>query len=103
MKKKNNLNEEVINEYFIYLLYMTNEKGHFKGEMLKNWRENELKTLKEMNDYWMININLDKLREDINITNIKSPNNISENNKNIEIGVLKTKKIYSFGIRRLRG
>ena len=35
MKKNNNLNEEVINEYFLYLLYMTNEKGHFKGEMLK--------------------------------------------------------------------
>ena len=46
-----------------------------------------------MNDYWMININLDKLREDINITNIKSPINISENNKNIENGCWKLKNI----------
>ena len=80
-KKDNNFNEKIINEYFIYLLYMTNEKGYFSGDIFKSWKENCLKTLKEMNDYCMININLDKVREEINITSTKFLTNISENNK----------------------
>ena len=86
-KKDNEINEEKINEYFIYLLYMSWGKGYFQGEIFKNWRENGLKTLEEMNDYCIININLDRLREEINNTNIKVPINISENNKNIYLKI----------------
>ena len=71
-KKDNEMDQDKINKYFIYLLYMSWEKGYFQGKMFKNWRENGLKTLEEMNDYCMININLDRLREEINIINIKS-------------------------------
>ena len=57
------MNQDTQNEYFIYLLYMSWEKSYFQGKIFKNWRENGLKTLEEMNDYCMININLDRLRE----------------------------------------
>ena len=86
-KKDHNINEKIINEYFIYLLYMTNEKEYFTGDIFKNWRENGLKTLEEMNDYCMININLGKLREDISITSIKSFINISENDKSTYLNI----------------
>ena len=86
-KKDNEVNQDTISKYFIYLLYMSRERGYFQGKMFKNWRENGLKTLEEMNDYCMININLDKLREEINTTNNKSPINISENNKNIYLKI----------------
>ena len=86
-KKDNEMDKDTINKYFIYLLYMSWEKGYFQGKMFKNWRENGLKTLEEMNDYCMININLDRLREDISITNIKFPINISENNKNAYLNI----------------
>ena len=87
MKKDNEMDQDTINRYFIYLLYMSWEKGYIQGKMFKNWRKNGLKTLEEMNDYCMININLDKLREEINITNIKVPIKISENNKNVYLKI----------------
>ena len=86
-KKDNEIDQDTKNEYFIYLLYMSWEKDYFQGKMFKNWRENGLKTLEEMNDYCMININLDRLREDIYITSIKVPINISENNKNTYLSI----------------
>ena len=82
-KKENKIDQDKINKYFVYLLNLINEKGYFTGEIFKHWRENGFKALEEMNNYCMIHINLDKLREDISITNTKSPINISKNNKNI--------------------
>ena len=77
------MDQDTIDEYFNYLLNLSYVKGYFQGEIFKHWRENGLKTLEQMNDYCMISINLDRLREDISITNVKSSINISENNKKV--------------------
>ena len=37
-KKGNEIDKDTINEYFIYLLYISWEKGYFQGKMFKNWR-----------------------------------------------------------------
>ena len=86
-KKNSKMDQDTIDEYFNYLLNLSYVKGYFQGEIFKHWRENGLKTLEQMNDYCMISINLDRLREDISITNVKSSINISENNKNIYLQI----------------
>ena len=54
-------NDEIKEEYFLYLLRFTNERKFFLWKVFDHWHKSWWKTLAEMNNYWMVYIDLDKL------------------------------------------
>lgn len=65
-------------EYFYYLLQTTNAKGYFSWKIFKDWVTNNWKTQNEMNDYWMVKIDIEKLKDDLRITQNKDSKHIEQ-------------------------
>ena len=79
-KKENKLDQEIIDKYFLYILDTIYENLYFKGKMFQIWRENGLETLEKMNDYWMVYVNLDRLKGGLLISSENTSFSLSENN-----------------------
>ena len=71
-KAHKELEDDTIKAYFIYLLNSYNEKEYFTGEIFQHWKQSGLTTFEEINNYWMIKINLDKFQDDSFIWNSES-------------------------------
>ena len=61
--KYEDFDKETSEEYFLYILKTIYENRFFAGKIFEHWRENKCRTLQDMNNYWMITANLDRLEE----------------------------------------
>ena len=55
--------KETSEEYFLHILKIINKRRFFVGKIFVHWRENKCRTLQDMNNYWLITANLDRLDE----------------------------------------
>ena len=65
--KYSEISDEEKEEYFLFLLKVTVDCECFTWKVFDHWKENGWTTLASMNDYWMVNINLSKIKEAYNI------------------------------------
>ena len=61
--KSFDINNETKDDYFLYLLKVTNETGLFVWKIFEDWRQSGCKTLQDMNKYWKVTINLERIDE----------------------------------------
>ena len=57
------ISDEEKDEYFLLLLKGTADCECFTWRVFENWNKNGWTTLASMNDYWMVKINLSKIKE----------------------------------------
>ena len=74
-----NIDDETKNDYFLYLLKVTNERGLFVGEIFEYWKQGGCKTLQDMNKCWMITAHLE--RSDVGKSESMNQNNQDAYNK----------------------
>ena len=56
------IDEKEKENYFLFILEITRLNKFFVGEIFDHWKENNCRTLAEMNNYWMIKIDRERLR-----------------------------------------
>ena len=56
------IDEKEKENYFLYILEITLLNKIFVGEIFDHWKENNCRTLAEMNNYWMVKIDRERLR-----------------------------------------
>ena len=55
------IDEKEKENYFLYILEITRRNKYFVGEIFDDWKENNCRTLTEMNNYWMVKIDRERL------------------------------------------
>ena len=79
-------NKETKEDYFLDILDYIYKEKFFEGEIFELWRKNGWRTLEEMNNFSMVTVNKDKLKEEYKSTGIISLKKLSDDNSNSSIG-----------------